>query len=185
MAREGNPERVIPIREQRTLNCHNCSNNNLLHNLTLAKASLIGMVGGPASPPQFIGERWAVYYCIACESFFPYPKAYATQTTLKAMHKTIMNWCIAQCELRKERNVHLEKLVSIIESNRDLLGLPGQREDNIETALGPIADRIDSLEREIRAKKGGRPKHCTVRDCKTRGEIDGLCRAHFLEKSNE
>jgi hypothetical protein len=185
MAREGNPEWVIPLREQRTLNCYNCSNNNLLHNLTLAKASKIGMVGGPGSLPQFIGERWAVYYCIACESFFPYPKTYAAQPQIRDMYQQILNWCISQCELRKQRNAHLERLVSIIESNQDLLGLPGQREDNLEKSLKPITDRMDSLEREIRVKKGGRPKHCKEQGCKTKAEIDDLCRAHFLEKNNE
>ena len=185
MAREGNPERVIPIREQRTVNCHNCGQNNLLHGLTLAKASTIGMIGGPGQLPQFIGERWAVYYCISCESFFPYPKTYAVQAQIQGMYKQIMAWCESQCDLRKQRNAHLEKLVSIIESNKDLLGLPGQREDNLEKSLKPMADRIDSLEREVRAKKGGRPKHCKERECKAKAEIDGLCRAHFKEQNNE
>jgi len=182
MAREGTAERVTPIREQRTLNCHNCGNNNLLHNLTLAKASTVGMIGGPGSLPQFIGERWAVYYCIACESFFPYPKVYIGQPKLQSMYQTILSWCDAQCQLRKQQDEHLKRLVSIIESNKDLLGLPGQREDSLESSLKPIADRLDSLEREVRSKKGGRPRHCKESDCKEKATVDGLCKTHFLKK---
>jgi hypothetical protein len=143
------------------------------------------MVGGPGAPPQFVGEKWAVYMCIACESFFPYPKYYAAQPELQAMYKQILTWCEAQAELRKQRLAHLERLTSVIESNKDLLGLPGQREENLEQSLKPIVDRMESLEREVRVKKGGRPKHCKIKNCKTKAEIDGVCRAHFLEKNNE
>jgi len=185
MAGERRPERVIPIRTQRTIKCHNCGNDNLIHGLTLAKATMVMMIGGPGQLPSFIDEKWAIYLCIACDSFFPYPKSYSVQPKLQIMYKQILNWCEAQSELRKQRNAHLEKLVSIIESNKDLLGLPGQREETREAQLSPLVDRIDSLERELRSKKGGRPKHCSTRGCKTKAEIDNLCRAHFLEKNNE
>ena len=176
---------VIPLRHKRTVKCHNCGNDNLIHGLTLAKASMMMLIGGPSSLPQFVGEQWAVYLCISCDSFFPYPKAYNVQPTLQAMHKQIMSWCVGQAELRKQRKEQAEKLVSIIESNSDLLGLPGQREDNIEAALRPLRDELDDLKREIRSKKGGRPKHCKAKNCKTKADVDGYCKAHFLEKNNE
>lgn len=185
MEREGRSRRVIPIREQRVVKCQDCGNDNLLHGLTLAKASMVGMIGGPKQLPNFIGEGWAVYYCLACESFFPYPKAYPLQPQFQAMYKNILEWCQVQAQLRKQRKEKAERLVSIIESNKDLLGLPGQREDNLEQALKPMQDKIDSLEREIRAKKGGRPKHCKVKDCKVKAEFEGYCKAHFLEKNHE
>ena len=185
MAGERQPVQGPSVREQRTVNCHNCGNNNLIHGLTLAKATTVMMVGGPGSLPQFVGEKWACYLCIACESFFPYPKYYAAQPQLQAMYKQILIWCEAQAELRKQRNAYLEKLVSIIDSNKDLLGLPGQREENLEQSLKPMQDQIDSLQREIRAKKGGRPKHCKEKNCKVKAEFEGYCRAHFLEKNNE
>jgi len=185
MAGERQLAQRLSIREQRTVKCHNCGNDNLIHGLTLAKATTVMMVGGPGSQPQYIGEKWACYLCIACECFFPYPKTYPAQPKLQAMQKQIMGWCEAQAELRKQRNAHLEKLVSIIESNKDLLDLPGQREDNLEKSLSPMQDQIDSLQREIRAKKGGRPKHCKTKGCKVKAEFEDYCRAHFLEKNNE
>lgn len=175
----------MPLRVKRTVKCHNCQNDNLLHGLSLAKATQVMMIGGPSQLPNFVGERWAVYYCIACQSFFPYPKSYSANPQLQSMYKKILSWCIAQAEIKKQQNKHLETMISIIESNKDLLGLPGKREDNLEKALGPIMDRIDDLESSLRAKKGGRPKHCKIKDCKEKSQLEGYCKAHFMEKNNE
>lgn len=184
MPEDQRQQRVIPTRVQRTIKCHACGNDNLIHGLTLSKASTVMMIGGPGQLPQMIDSQWAVYLCIACDNFFPYPKPYATERKLQGMYKQILDWCVAQAELRKTRNQHLEKLVSIIESNKDLLGLPGQREDNLEKALAPLTDRLNELEGKFKAKKGGRPKHCKEPLCKIKAQYDGYCKAHFMEKNN-
>lgn len=139
------------------------------------------MVGGPSQPPQMIGEKWAVYYCIACQNYFPYPKSYTGHPSIQGMYQNILSWCEARAQEKKQQQEHAEKLVSIIDSNRDLLGLPTDREDSIEEMMKPLVDRIDDLERQLRAKKGGRPKHCKVKDCKVKAEYDGYCKAHFKE----
>jgi len=188
MAGDRQPDQIVdtrPIRVQRTVKCHNCGNDNLKRGGSLAKMTQVMMIGGPGQPAPVLGEEWAVYECLACEAVFPYPKSYSGQPQLQAMYQVIFNWCEAQCKLREQRSIHLEKLVSIIESNRDLLGLPGQRDDDLSETLAPIVDRIDHLETALKTKKGGRPKHCKVKECKTNAGPTGYCEGHAMEVNNE
>ena len=187
MAGEGQPKRVVPIREQRLIKCHHCQNDNLVGGFTLQKFTTVMNIGGPGQPAPPVGEIWALYFCMACHNYFPFPKSYAGQPNLQTMYKQILGWCEAQAGLKEDERKARETAKSIIESVQNLQGLPGSVDLNetIEQAVGTLADRIDDLERKVSTKKGGRPSHCKVKTCKIKAEIEGYCKSHFLEVNNE
>ena len=175
------------IREQRLIKCHHCGNDNLLSGFTLQKFTTVMNIGGPGQPSPSVGEIWALYFCMACHNYFPFPKNYTGQPQLQAMYKNILGWCVAQAKLYEDGRKARESLKSVIEAAHNLQGLPGSvnLNETIEQAVKTLADRIDDLERKEKTKKGGRPPHCKTRNCKAKAEVEGLCKAHFLEVNNE
>lgn len=186
MAGENQDGRVVNIRRiQKSIICHNCKNDNLIHGLTLAKADSQSLFGGPGQLPNLINEKWAIYLCINCGAFYPYPKKYPGQPHLKVLYQQIFDWCDQKAKQLKLEIEAREKLLSVIEANRDLIGLPGgvTKAEEVDRTLQPLQDQIDEIRREVFRKRGGRPRHCSSKNCKNKAEIDGLCREHFKDRN--
>ena len=117
--------------------------------------------------------------CPSCGSFYPYPKQYPGNPSLQKTYQAVLDWCHEKATARESIDNAVSKLNSIIEANRDLVGLPGlEKDDIISGTVAPIWDAIHSLENELEKRKGGRPrKFC--RKCQNK-VVKGMefCESH-------
>lgn len=144
---------------EKAVKCRNCGNENLVHNLDMAKGDGNVRAGGPGQPIPYIGHVWKVYLCPSCSSIFPYDKHYPANPTLTQIHQQIIEWLNALSENKTGVSDAVEQIKSIINANKELVGLPGLEKDElISESLSPIWEELDKVWAELKRRRGGRPK---------------------------
>lgn len=172
---------------EKAVACEKCGNEHLIHGLKVGRGNSMLMVGGPGQIPNTMGNQWAVYLCPQCRSILPYNRNHAgtrvIQDELRVIHEMLRNWSNQAADIEDLRS----QLESVIESHEVMSSLTGSAPSTtldalISQALSPVLERLEFVEAELARRKGGRPKHCSVLDCKESQVMKGLCAKHYKEE---